>query len=314
MKFYTAYLLLLIFSFTACSQPKEQEIVNVSTIAKQIKKGENVLLVNKRISGDLLFYLYSEPNDVSLAEFKSFIESSISFQNCIFEGKVIAYEKRDNATFSSCFLKNLTFINCKFTNEVNLRDCEVDGSINFTDSEFSEQAIFEGLIVKGRTCSFNNCIFNEIAKFQRTEYYQAASFFKVQFLNEVNFQASYFYKDAVFRSAQFKKKAVFSSLSVLTGLYFNYAIFEDQILFQNVQCFDKAVFSNAVFMKDVNFKRCNFYESVSFNTAKFDSTLVLKDCNFMRGKPDFENSIIIDTLKPIFENCNYTETKALKFE
>lgn len=281
----------IIAFFISCTHASEKsETVPVSKIIKQIKKGENVFYEHSRIVGDLNFLNIMNGNDESIGEIRNYIASSITFRDCIFEGKVIAYEDKDNIYYFSQFEKNISFINCKFIQEVNFRDVQVDGSINFTDSEFNEPATFEGICGKGKTISFNNCVFNETSRFQRAVFLSSAGFFKTKFLKDVNFQASYFYNDAIFRACTFGGKINFSSMNVLGNFSMNYTECMGEFTFQNNKVFDRAEFIHCSFKDDVHIKGNIFFSLVRFQKSVFDKKCIIKETVFQHSLPEFDET------------------------
>ncbi len=223
-------------SLSNCSsgQISQSSSTNAIEIIKKIKAGENINFSNIRIKGDIDFTLISPEYQESAETYRSEINSAIYFENCIFEGKVIAFKMDDkkNLHFVN-FNKNLSFVNCQFTNEVSFRDIIAEGTINFVASKFHETVSFEGAIFKSVNISFAGTEFNEKTKFQRTYFFGNANFIKSKFNESVSFQHSEFSKEMNFRSCIVSGNCDFGSISSNESAYFNYASFNSETIFNN---------------------------------------------------------------------------------
>lgn len=287
---YLTIFFLIAFLYSCSSAQSPQDEISVSKILRLIEKGEPVFYSNKRVIGDLDFTTIMNGNEESVGEIRNYINSSITFHNCVFEGKLIAFKKEEKYAVFTSFLKNLTFIKCNFTKSVTLRDSDVEGALNFTESVFHEEAVFEGLRAKGRTNSFNSCIFNAESKFQRIEFFNTASFFKVYFSKGVNFQASYFHREAMFRSCKFGDKVNYSSMTVLGGFSLNYSEFEAAFIFQNANIIDRSEFINCTFKSTILLKGSSFFGECRFQKSIFSDKIEITDCLFARGLPEFDET------------------------
>src|SRR3954471_19166552 len=110
-------LFVLIISNIACSA-KTDPLNNLSEL---IKSGKDVYIENVDFSSDLDLTTFLEKNLISEGVYQAKTSSSITFNNCRFNGKVIAFRKDNNASTEISFLSNVSFINCHFSDEVNFR-------------------------------------------------------------------------------------------------------------------------------------------------------------------------------------------------
>jgi len=117
--------LLILLNF-ACS-PKSDPMDNLKEL---IKSGKDVYVENADFSGDIDLTAFLQKNLISEGVYGAKTSSSITFNNCRFNGKVIAFRTENNASTMVSFLSNLSFINCQFNFEVNVRGCSILGTEN----------------------------------------------------------------------------------------------------------------------------------------------------------------------------------------
>jgi len=193
---------------------KESKIT-ADKIIKQIQKDEPVYYKDAVISGDLDFTAIKAENDESIGEYRSYINSSITFINCSFEGKLIASRKdTDNkANHYVTFSKNLTFINSEFKAEVNFSESNIIGIVNFAGSTFDEITSFEGAVFFSKSTFFSESNFKKELKFQRTVFEGNAEFLKCTFEGITSFQSAVLKGNAQFGATKFEQYADFTKLN-----------------------------------------------------------------------------------------------------
>src|SRR5947199_5568525 len=118
---------LLILSTLACS-PKSD---TMDTLKELLRSGKDVYLENADFSGDLDLTTFLDKNLISEGVYQSKTSSSITFNNCRFNGKVIVYRTENNVSTVISFLSNVSFINCNFSDEVNFRGRRILGRTDF---------------------------------------------------------------------------------------------------------------------------------------------------------------------------------------
>ena len=178
-------IILIIFALGCNTQTSNNfgDEVTAEQIVEMINTQQNVLLVDKTIKGNLDFTKtnnkYARTQNVIIAD----IESSITFVRCEFEDSITAFtsDKETKKGYLTIFEKNLTFSECVFREEVNLRQVEIKGLANFSKSTFEKTASFEGAVFRHHKNFFNNSTFNGEAKFTHSSFYGQVTFMNAVF-------------------------------------------------------------------------------------------------------------------------------------
>jgi len=118
-----------------------------------IESGKDVYFKDVTFNQDIDFTRFSK-NLISEGVYQVRIVSSVTFENCIFKGKVKTYskDKDDNITLTS-FQSNLTFIGCAFHDTTSFRmRCSCRKQISSMPSLMSRQ-VFSRLLFMGKRSS-----------------------------------------------------------------------------------------------------------------------------------------------------------------
>ncbi|HMQ46141.1 MAG TPA: pentapeptide repeat-containing protein [Saprospiraceae bacterium] len=261
-----------------------QEMVSADKILKNLQKGEAIYLTNAVISGDL--DLTQLPGQlVNLDYYVTVIDAQITFVNCEFKGKVLAYRKGDKTQHATRFTKGLSFIECTFRKEFNFKGSVVDGLASFPGTYFEEAVHFETATFR-HDANFSKSIYMRDLYFQECRFAQAAQFMNANIGGIANFQGCTFGGDAQFGVAEFHAYADFSRVSFQEGVFLDYTKFHDRAVFSNVLFKGRMDLKGGLFEKDASFKGSLFYGKTRFFQSTFDAALDLSGTTFMTGQPD----------------------------
>ncbi len=250
-----------------------------------IQKGGNILIKGKTFESELDFCSLLEKHLIGNSLFNIPVQSSITFQNCVFKGPVKAYNNDDaDETIQTTFHNNLSFLSCKFESEVNLRSATIYGRTDFSGSEFFGPVNFEESSFY-QNAYFNKCKFGKELRFQNSFFHQKANFMNAEFEELVSFQSAVFNGETQFSVAKFFAYADMTLLDCRTSIFFTYAEF-----------LKKADFGNARFVGDANFisslhvnssyENCRFMGKCKFFKSTVDVLLKLDGSFFLMGKPE----------------------------
>ena len=216
------------------------------------------------------------------------IVSSVTFQNCIFKGKVISYKKdSNNAIILTSFQSNLSFIGCTFHNEVSFRAATILGRTDFTETSFLKTASFEECTFF-QNAYFRASTFHEELRFQNAVFMQKANFLNAEFDVTASFQQATFHSEAQFSSAKFMGYADFGLIRCHGNFFANYAVFDNRAIFNSG-------FYNCQFdLMNINFKRCEIMNCQFFGKARFLKSTVAEQLSFdnsyfLLGMPDLSS-------------------------
>lgn len=222
-KIFILVLVLLLF-IPALVQAKDT--IRAVDILNRIKKGENILIEDAIIKGELDFTLAAEMeknfeyNDTYYYE--GYINSRISFVNCEIENTIIfnSYEGRNS--FSVIFTRAISFNNCEIAG-IKCSSCDFTGGIYISDCEIT------------KSVSFSN-----------TEFYNYRFYF-TKFLKEVRFYSCEFFifenyngMSSGFAGSTFKDNTEFDYCTVYDKFNFRYADFEVEPVFTGITFEDNA--------------------------------------------------------------------------
>ncbi|MDR2972706.1 MAG: hypothetical protein LBU83_12405 [Bacteroidales bacterium] len=160
--------------------------IQASFIIEQLNEGKHVYLDSCIVWGDLDFTILNNRNPIASNLTQVFVERSITFTNCVFLGKVKAFDGTSGISVE--FAHNLSFTGCDFRSEVDFSEVIVGGPAFFTGSKFRDMALFQGAHFRHKKVYFNEMLFEGDALFQN-----------VIFAGEVNFLHTVFNASAMFQ-------------------------------------------------------------------------------------------------------------------
>lgn len=259
---------------------------NKGSVKDLVSTGKNVFFKDAIFNEDIDFTQYAERNLISEGVYMVQIPSSITFQNCTFNGKVISYKKNeDNTVTLTAFQSNLSFIACNFEDEVSFRAASVMGRADYTNAAFSKHVSFEECTFF-QNAYFRASNYHEEARFQNTVFMQKANFLKAEFDVTSSFQNAVFHSEAQFSSVTFNGYADFGLVNCFGNFFANYSIFSNQAIFNNSFYLGQADFLNIHFNK-CEMKNCRFFGQSRFSNSTSDEGISLENSFFLNGLPEF---------------------------
>lgn len=279
------FLFLIIALNTTCvsSNMATQEL----KLKDMIRAGEDVFIENQTFSEDIDFTKMLKPNLISEGIYQVRIISSITFKNCTFKGKVIAYSRDENKTVLCNFQSNLGFIGCTFNNDASFRAASIFGRADFTETSFLKTSNFEECTFF-ENAYFRKSIFHEELRFQNAFFMQKANFLDAQFDNTASFQGSTFNAEAQFTDCKFGGYADFTLIKWNQNCFFNYAEFLDRAFFSSADYRANADF-NSVKFQYAEISNSRFYGNVRFMKSTAEKMLKLENDFFLFSVPDFSS-------------------------
>jgi uncharacterized protein YjbI with pentapeptide repeats len=256
----------------------------MDTLKELIKSGKDVYIENADFTGDLDLTTFLEKNLISEGVYQAKTSSSITFNNCRFNGKVIAFKTMNNASTVMTFLSNVSFINCHFSNEVNFRGSSILGRTDFTKSVFDKKVSFEECTFY-QNAYFNGCTFNDELRFQNASFIKNANFSNTKYQKVASFQSATFNSGLQFLVATFYQFADFSLIKCKDDVFFNYSEFNDKSNFSNSSFAGSTNFMNVRFT-NAEFKDCLFIGELNLLKATLTQFLDFEHCHFITKKPD----------------------------
>ncbi len=222
-------LVLLLFTFVGMEVLAQKE-VSAKTIFEQIDKRQTADYQNVTIVGDLDLTELSNKKLIKkmkndYEEYKSTVEVSLSFKNCVFRGDFIAYKNiedgknkkignvninwnGDGTTYTTDFEKSVVFENCTFEQKSEFKYSDFAEKASFGGTKFAQSANFKYADFKQEVI-FAKCDFNEYANFKYSNFKHDADFYDVHFNNYADFKYTNFGDRVTFKSSIFKNHADF---------------------------------------------------------------------------------------------------------
>jgi len=255
---------------------------------QRLRAGEGIFIENQVFAEDLDFTEILSANPIAYRANQVKTSASITFKNCIFRGKVMAFQQQSEEQITlMTFLSNVSFIDCEFREEVSFRASTIFGRADFTDSRFFAKASFEECSFY-QNAFFNSCAFYNEVRFQNTFFGQKANFMQTQFDKTAFFQSATFQGELQFSVAEFHQYADFSLLHCEQNCFFNYTQFNDQATFNDAHFAKGADFNNTIFDKGI-FRNCAFMGQTRFLKSSVNDTVDFENSFFLFGRPDFES-------------------------
>ena len=283
-------ILLITGFFYGCKAEAKDSPVTATKIIKLIEKGKDVYFKDIEIDGDIDFNKIKTRSVESSGTYRAYVLSAVTFVNCTFNGKIIAYSVDENKAKSyTTFTKNLSFQGCTFKNDVVFSETAVEGIVNFSSSTFEKIADFQGFNFKYKDTYFTDVKFKAEAKFQRISCYGNINFKSSVFSENVSFQKSLIKGNFSMGATKYEKYADFSSVFVFRNVNFNYAKFNGKLTFNNSVFNNKSDFNNVEFNKNASFKKVQFRGQSRFNETKSKSDINFENAKFGLEKPDLES-------------------------
>jgi len=274
------YLVLILLTSTCASSGNKS-----NDIKKLLKKGNDIYIHDVTFTEDINITDYLKANKISPSVSQVVVESSITFNNCTFEGDVTAFKKNeDGATIITLFQGSVSFISCTFSQKLNFRASSILGRLNFFKSLFKGEANFEEVSFF-QNANFSDCAFVEDARFHNAFFMQRANFMNTGFDKIAYFQSATFNAEAQFSVAKFIGYADFSLISCRQNLLMNYVEFEDKSIFNNSYFYGRSDFLEVKF-KYCEFKKCRFSGEIRFNESVARDSISFENTSFWPEDPD----------------------------
>lgn len=272
-KIYIVFLLILFFlipSFLYAQSTIDKEI-DAKEIINKLSAGKDIYYENVVIKGDLNFTYVDTYHLTDFVEgdgynlYKSFtiyIDNSIHFINCKFEGRIITYRKEvtDNRyidCYKIVFENEISFVNTEFKEQINFYDTIFMGKVNFYKSVFNKEVIVN--LASFRDSAVLGAIYKKYTDFSEVLFEASCDFTNSKFYGKVNFASSVFVSITTFTSSTFYGEADFSWANFMDKVYFFEVAFKKFVSFSNV-CFSMGppVFELTVFESGVLFEKVTY--------------------------------------------------------
>jgi uncharacterized protein YjbI with pentapeptide repeats len=286
--------------------------MDVSKILKAIGKGENLHIKGQKISSTIDL---TELDAIlsNTAYYVVPVQSQLTFEDCTFEGKFLAYSNADGTQKVCRFLNGLSFMNCIFKEEVSFKGATVEGFTNFGKSFFHEEAHFEGCTFQSEV-NFSNTNFLKDIFFQQSRFTKATNFMQSNLGGISSFQGAQFDGNTQFGVCEFHEYADFSKVVFNEDCFFDYAKFHGQAVFSNGRYRGRAEFKSCEYDKKMTIKGAAFYGNVRFNESIFKDAFDLTGARFMYGAPE-TRAIKLDNQELItLQDAKYNSFSVLELE
>jgi len=230
---------LLIQAITGCSAripTQNNREVKSYFIVDQLNKGRHIDLDSCIVWGDVDFTALRNRNRIAGHLTQVFVNQSITFNGCIFMGKVKAYDAIKG--ISASFAHNLTFTGCDFRDTVDFSESIINGHTFFTGSTFHHLAMWQGAHFRHKKIYFNETLFKDEACFQNAVFAGDVNFLHTEFSASALFQKVVAGGTMVFGDVQFNGYADFSYSRAIDTI-FQYARFNDRLDFTHAELNNK---------------------------------------------------------------------------
>ena len=288
----TIFIIFVLITFSCSNKQKNAEpgthnkIINASEINNKIKNGEDIILYNATIIGDIDFTLAKDKSVISPGLIKHYVSSSVTLNDCTIKGKVKAFNKQNNYENITKFNKNVCFYNCTFQDTVNFSYSGFSDFVSFSGSMFQKFTSFKSVVSDKNGFIFNKTHFMEFSKFNIMKIGGICDYSDAVFESDVLFQSSKFEYPARFASVKFNKNAIFTNVKFFDDVFFNYSEFNKNIKFNSSVFRGRAEFLKCYFTYISEFKNCRFFSETKFSDAELTGVLTFKNSIFYISNPE----------------------------
>lgn len=311
----TAILIATIFTTLniSCATGQKNSSSNEPDMKEQLKNGTNIYFENKTISTDLNFTNLLQPVVESNGINRCYVNSAITFKQCTFKGKITGYATdQSGKSTMTYFQKSVTFIDCIFEDDINLRGAIFSAPANFQGCSFVKKADFQ-------ECHFYTDAFLNETKYREEAFFQNSVFMKkmilmnARFESNVYFQNAVFYFDAQFSNAEFQKYADFTVCTFQMGVFFNYCKFQQQAVFSS-SVFSKRFEILSTTAQQLDMRKCHFGFVPKLMKSNIVSELDFSGSHFTDGIPDLKETSAATILASEIVLCDksYSQEQFLK--
>ena len=227
----------LLLTVVAVASALAQTSISASDIIAKINRNEPILYQNTTITGDLDLTGLANRKEIhegnwasNANQFLSVVNVPISFKNCTFTGKVLAY-RTDESDERRLVKMNNTVYNADFAEAVTLENCTFEKDAAFKYSVFRQRAIITGNTFRHESlfkyskfrsaADFNGSTFQDYADFKYTQFDESSTFEKVVFERYADFKYTKFNERTDFRQARFSNTADFKYTHFPRGTTFD---------------------------------------------------------------------------------------------
>lgn len=246
-------LLSLLFFSTATLAGLAQKTVSANDIMAAINRKQTISYQNITIVGDLDLTNLANRREIrdgswrgGAQMFLSTVDVPITFRNCTFKGKFLAYRAEPEEERKLINMNDKVY-NTDFTEAVIIEGCQFTDNAAFKYSTFSQQAMF-----------INNT-FQEVALFKYSKFRNAADFSGSTFRGHADFKYTMFDEAASFQKVTFDRYADFK-----------YTKFDERVDFGQARFTSIADFKYTQLPRDTNFGDTRFNGSSDFKYATLD--------------------------------------------
>ena len=275
----------LILGMTCCStKPAELPSgpeVQASDIIRQLQGGAHVSLQGKKIIGDLDFTTIDNAYHEGMGVYRCEVPGSVTFIECQFTGEVRAFRKEEKSVRQVSFLRNLSFLDCRFEQPVDLRMMVVEGDSRWQKSVFQKEVQLTGATFE-RSANFKEADFIGPFQAQDVQFTGRADFMDAVWENTATFQAAQFHQEAQFGVARFLDYVEFNSVWAQRAFLFSYAQFHGRAFFKNARFDDRTEFFKATFHQTASLANSRFAGEVKLQEVAINENLSLEKCRFAR--------------------------------
>ncbi|MVM40831.1 hypothetical protein GO730_29275 [Spirosoma sp. HMF3257] len=232
----------LLLALVALSPTLAQSTIDAKDIIAKINRKEPISYQNVTITGDLDLTNLANRKEVregswkgDSREYLSVVEVPLTFKNCTFTGKFLAYHtdeqdgrrifNTNNIVYNADFPEAVTIDGCTFKDDATFKYSLFSQRAIFTNNKFGEEALFK--YTKFRNAAdFSGSTFRDYADFKYTKFDESSSFEKVTFERSADFKYTKFDERTNFQKARFSGNADFKYTHLPRGTNFDDVRFE----------------------------------------------------------------------------------------
>ena len=253
-------LLALVEACASRSSARQAIAANTTLSAEQlladIATGKPLSYTDVVVEGDVDFTLLGSA-PLTPATQVTTIGGPLYFERCQFKGNVTGFGRRGDTTIVARFTSAVSFQNCRFEQEVDLRGSTFEHHLYLNNSLFDQQLVLQAARVHG-DFRLENADFSGDLLMQEIAVDGIFWANEAKVYGQFSVQQADFMQDALFSSLLVTGYADFGLVNFRRSAYFPYSTFHSRVnysgaIFHHRAEWTKALFEDTVDMQDVHF-------------------------------------------------------------
>lgn len=280
-----------LLSATACTQglvlESDSKILSAQQLIEDINKGKPLTYRDVTFEGDVFFTEVENTTQLAPNTILVSVEMPLYFERCQFTGKVSGFNRTGDTTEISRFTGAVTFYNCRFEKEVDLRGATFDHHFSVNNSLFDGDAQLQAVKVNG-DLRIEKAIFSLGLFLQEATIRGICWAKEAEVLGQLSTQQADFWQNAVFAGVHVRGYADFGLTLFRRSAFFEYGKYEDRVNYSGAIFRHRAEWTKARFAQTADMSNTWHAFTPVFTGVEKNEPFVFTNARFDGGELQIE--------------------------